>query len=196
MEWQSFSQDIVTATEYAVSSGYDNISLLGIRHGALHALDVSTQIKSLKRILFWQPVTNGKMALTQFLRIRIAASLSRNEEAESVADFENMAANDQAVEVAGYDLSPSYFYSLQNAKLDHHFEINHLPIGWFTSIASAERKPPRAEQNIKAKWQEAGASIDYFTIVAPPYWQVHERTLAPQLVDETIAYIKGVDANE
>ena len=110
--------------------------------------------------------------------------------------LKKMAANGQAVEVAGYDLSPDYFHRLKDAKLDNYFEITHFPVGWFTSIASAERKPPRAEQNIKTKWQEAGASIDSFTIVAPPYWQVHERTLAPQLVDETVTYIKGADANE
>ncbi len=64
-------------------------------------------------------------------------------------------------------------------------ESVNIPLTWLTTIASAERKPPRAEIGVISKWQEKRKSIHYQVIVDPPYWQVHERTLAPNLVKAT-----------
>lgn len=194
--WQQTIADMLTALEHLTSLGYKKISLLGIRLGALQALDLVEQFQGINRVILWQPITNGNMALTQFLRIRIAASLSRNEKAETIKDFDAMIEQGKPVEVAGYDLSPSYYHSIKTAKLSAENNYNQTPIAWFTTIASAERKAPKVEINTINKWRENGANIDYTVLVSPPYWQVHERTLAPDLVTATLAYIDGNKADE
>ncbi len=189
--WEQVCLDLVTAADYISNQGYKRISVLAIRLGALQLFDITEKISNLHRILLWQPITNGQVALTQFLRIRMAASLSRNEAPESMKDFEKIIAKDMHIEVAGYDLSPAFYESIKTSKLDKHISFNKVPIAWFTTIASAERKAPKVEINLIEQWREQGADINYFVIIAPPYWQVHERTLAPQLVDSTVNYILG-----
>lgn len=194
--WQQTIEDMLTALAHLTSLGYKKISLLGIRLGALQALDLVEKCQDIKRVILWQPVTNGNSALTQFLRIRIAASLSRNEKAETIKDFDAMIDQNIPVEVAGYDLSPSFYHSIKAAKLSTEKNYNQIPIAWFTTIASVERKAPKVEINTINKWRENGANIDYSVIISPPYWQVHERTLAPDLITATLAYIDGYNSDE
>ena len=196
LNWQQLGEDLLTTVEHAKAEGYEQLVLLGIRLGALTVSEIAAKSEHIHKVVFWQPVVNGKVALTQLLRIRIAASLGRDEEGGSVKEFEQMSADGKIVEVSGYELSPDLFTGIQSAKLDDAMSQLDVPVEWFTAVASAERKPPRAELSAIAKWQEKGKSISHNVVVGPPYWQVHERTLAPELVKQTVAVLTGrQDAN-
>ena len=125
------------------------------------------------------------------MRLKIAGSLNRDENAGSTKDFEKQVEQGQSIEVTGYEISPGLFRGIKGARLDQFLQFTEVPIAWFTSIASADRKPPRAESRLLQQWRENGASIDYTIVVDPPYWQVHERTLALELVAATVDYISG-----
>ena len=189
--WDQTCNDLLTATEYVSQLGYKKISILGIRLGVLQAMQVAESVPDLHRLLFWQPVISGQAALTQFLRIRIAASLSRDETAGTTKEFEELVNRGECVEVSGYELSPGMFKGMKNAKLEAYSDFTKARVGWFTAIASEERKPPRVESIAIEKWRKKGANIDYSIVVGPPYWQVHERTLAPGLITATVDYITG-----
>ena len=190
-DWDGWTRDIVAACEYAMELGYTRISLLGIRLGALLALNAAADMASLHRIVLWQPVISGKTSLTQFMRIRIAASLERDEDGGSVGDFEKSINEGKPVQVAGYDVSPALYTGIKTAHFDSHLEFHKSPIAWFNTLASEDRKTPRIETDFLKKWREQGADIHHETVIGPSYWAVHERTLAPALVKATARHIAG-----
>jgi exosortase A-associated hydrolase 2 len=195
-DWDQWKKDGVSATDYAIQLGYKHISFLAIRLGALLAMEAAPYIDNLKRIVLWQPVTNGKATLNQFLRIKIAASIGRDEKAETTAHLEELLNEGKNIEVAGYDDSPSLFKGIQSAHINNHLETTSIPISWFTVLASAERKTPRGDLQAIEKWQGQGAKIDHETVIGPAFWQAHERTLAPALITATMEYIKGSSTHE
>ncbi len=195
-DWDQWKKDVVSATDYAKQLGYKHISFLAIRLGALLAMEATPYIDKLKRIVLWQPVTNGKATLNQFLRIKIAASIGRDEKAETTAHLEELLNEGKNIEVAGYDVSPSLFKGIQSAHINNHLETTSIPIAWFTVLASAERKTPRGDLQAIEKWQGQGTKIDHKTIIGPAFWQAHERTLVPDLITATMEYIKGSSTHE
>ena len=188
-DWEQGKKDLLAGISYAEKLGFKKISIIGVRLGALQAMQILTEIKTLKRLILWQPVINGQTALTQFLRIKIAASIGRNEAPGTINDFDAQIDNGESIEVAGYDVSPGLYSGMKAARFDDHIEFCSVPVGWFSTLASKDRKTPRAEINMIEKWQKNGATVNHRVVYGPSYWQVHERTLVPGLIDATVKYI-------
>ncbi len=189
--WDQNCQDLKTAFEYAHTLGYSHVSLLGVRLGALQVMQILPKLENVNRLVFWQPVINGQAALTQFLRIKIAASIGRNEKAETIGDFEKQIEQGNYLSVAGYDMSPELFKAMKEAKFLGNIETCSIPVAWFTTLTSADRKTPRSDLVLIDQWRAQGAKIDHMEIIGPPFWQAHERTLIPELVDATVKYVAG-----
>ncbi len=195
-DWQTWKQDLVAAAQYSNKLGYEKITLLGIRLGALLASAVAAEIKALKRMVFWQPVSSGKVTLNQFLRLKIAASIARDEDAGTTAQLEEEIKRGHSIQVAGYDMSPGLFTGIRDATLENDMNFNDIPIAWFSILASADRKVPRSDLKSIESLRSSGANIDHHTLVAPAFWQAHERTLAPELVSASLDYLLGSDRGE
>lgn len=191
--WEQSCRDLITGIEYAKILGYQQVSLLGVRLGALQAIRVASEVKEIKRLIMWQPVINGQAALTQFLRIKIAASINRNEKPGKIKDFEAQIDRNENLSVAGYDMSANYFKGIRSANFNNYIEFNSSPICWFTILGSADRKTPQGDLKLIEKWRKNGAVIDHREIIGSSFWQAHERTLVPELIDETIEYVTGAD---
>ena len=189
--WEQWINDTVSACDHATHLGYNQQSMLGIRLGALLAAAAAAKCDHLQQLIFWQPVTSGKVALNQFLRIKIAASIGREEEAGTTAQFEEQLAGGNSIEVAGYDVSPELYYGIQSAHMNNHMSLTCTPIHWFTVLASEERKTPRGDIQVMEKWRENGARVSHQTVIGPAFWQAHERTLAPDLITATAAHLAG-----
>ena len=106
-------------------------------------------------------------------------------------DFEKQIEEGNALQVAGYDVSPALYKGIQEAHLDTHVEFSDVPIAWFNTLASEDRKTPRVELGFLEKWRANGADIKHSTVIGPSYWAVHERTLAPALVAATVDHVAG-----
>lgn len=194
--WEQWIQDTIDATHYARQLGYQKISFLAVRLGALLAMAAAPAIDNLHRMIFWQPVINGKASLNQFLRIKIAASMGRDEKAETTSHLEALLKEGKNIEVAGYDVSPELFNGIQAAHYNNHLDSLSCPVSWFTVLASAERKTPRGDMQAIEKWRDQGVQIDHQTVIGPAFWQAHERTLAPELITATINYLNGSTTHE
>jgi len=195
-DWQTWKQDIIGAAEYSNQLGYEKVTLLGIRLGALLASAVATEVKALKRLVFWQPVCSGKVTLNQFLRLKIAASIARDEDAGTTAQLEEEIDKGHSIQVAGYDMSPDLFKGIHGATLGNDINFANIPIAWFSILASAERKVPRSDLKAMESLRSSGATIDHHTVIAPAFWQAHERTLAPELVNPSLNYLLGSSPSE
>lgn len=188
-DWEQGNKDLLTGIAYADRLGFKKISIVGVRLGALQALQIQAEIPNLYRLILWQPVINGQSALTQFLRIKIAASIGRNETPGTITDFDAQIEKGESIEVAGYDVSPGLYSGMKVSRFEDYIDSCSVPVGWFTTLTSKDRKTPRAESNMIAKWQKNGAIVNHRIVYGPSYWQVHERTLVPGLVDATVNYI-------
>lgn len=182
--WDQWIDDTVTAIGYARELGYARLSLLGIRLGALLA-QAAAVLSPVEHMVFWQPVVSGKVTMNQFLRLKVAASIGRDEEATSTAALEKELADGNSIQVAGYDVSPGLFDGIKNAHLNQHVNELNLPVDWFTVLASEERKTPRGDRSAIEKWNGAGARVRHHEVIGLSFWQAHERTLAPALVEAT-----------
>ncbi|MFV0277720.1 MAG: hydrolase 2, exosortase A system-associated [Parahaliea sp.] len=183
--WEQWVADTQSAMAHARHSGYERIELLGIRLGALLALEALAGQPPVSGLVFWQPVISGKAILNQFLRLKIAASIGRDEAAGSTQEFEDMIERGEHLQVAGYDVSPGLFKGIQSAHIDQHLQHLDPPLAWFSILASAERKVPRPELAVVEQLIARGGNIAHQTLVAAPFWQAHERTLAPELIEPT-----------
>lgn len=194
-EWETSCSDLLTGVAYAEELGFKRISILGVRLGALQALKIAPQIKQLNRIILWQPVISGLSALTQFLRIKIAASIGRNETPGTISDFDMQIERGECLEVAGYDISPGLYKGIKNARLDDNIATCTVPIQWFSTLPSEGRTTPKAELNFIEKWKSKGVNLDHSVVYGPSYWQVHERALAPELIEATINFIRNKESS-
>ncbi|MCB1667824.1 MAG: hydrolase 2, exosortase A system-associated [Pseudomonadales bacterium] len=193
-DWNGWVSDSITAIHYAAELGYNKISLLGIRLGALLALAAMPSVNNVSHLLLWQPVYNGKATLTQFLRLKIAAAMARGEDGITTAQLEDEINQGSSIQIAGYDVSPGLFKGIQQAHINHHFDAIPASVSWFTVLPSADKKAPRADLQTIEKWRSKGVQINHQNIVGPAFWQAHERTLAPDLVPATLAAVIGGEA--
>jgi exosortase A-associated hydrolase 1 len=62
---------------------------------------------------------------------------------------------------------------------------------WFEITPSAVANVPRATSAFVENVRATNASIDFRVVVGPSFWQVHERELAPSLIEETTRAVES-----
>lgn len=159
---------------------------VALRTGALLAA-AANRANPARHLLLWSPVTNGDQFLTQFLRIRVAEGLGRNEAArESTKDLKARLDAGETLEIGGYDLTPAVARWLADAKL----AALAPPADTTASILDiqSEGLSPAAER-LRDAWGCAAAAV-----AAPQFWSLLEPEPAPALLDATLAALdSGAD---
>lgn len=195
VDWPAIREDVTLAAHHAIGElGYGRVVLLGVRLGAIVALEVAVAVQAQGRaaagVALWQPVLSGRRAITHLFRIRIASSVGREEKALTVKEYEALSAAGESIEVAGYLYTPRLIAGIGGASLDAAIADVTAPIGWITAVAGEAVPPPIPEVNAVEKWRGEGKSIDFRAVVGPPYWQSPaDRTLAPEVVGATADWL-------
>ncbi|MFT7724538.1 MAG: hydrolase 2, exosortase A system-associated [Roseateles sp.] len=134
--------------------------------------------------LFWQPMTSGKLALQQFLRLKLAAEMAGGAGKGLMEQMKGDLAAGRAVEIAGYSLGAPLAAGLEAARL--------APAGTPGRVEWLELGPredaaltPASEQAVKA-WQGAGWAVRAQSVTGPGFWATSEIELAPALIDRTV----------
>jgi exosortase A-associated hydrolase 2 len=185
--WETWRSDCQRATDWLASQGYQRISFLGLRLGALLALDATVQSHiSLDRVVLWQPVLRGDQMMTQFLRLRLAAELAGGARSgEGTADIRKQLAANKTVEIAGYDLHHHLVAAIDRLKLVDLGIASRAPIDWIDVVTGAGQTVSPAQEQVFARWRQAGRAFAHHTVQAEPFWALQETTLAPALVART-----------
>ncbi len=134
--WEIWLQNIDTAIVWLNQQGLKMITLWGLRSGALLAMNfVNHYPNRVKRLISWQPVLNGEVFVTQFLRLRVAAAMmNNNAPREKTIDLKKQLLEGKKIEVAGYWLNSDLIKSLialRAEALDLHGienDVSDLPI--------------------------------------------------------------------
>ncbi|HEY8876280.1 MAG TPA: hydrolase 2, exosortase A system-associated [Roseateles sp.] len=155
--------------------------LWGLRAGCLlAAADWGRPVNQ----LFWQPMTSGKLALQQFLRLKLAAEMAGGASKGLMETMKSELAAGRPVEIAGYQLGAGLASGLEAARL--------APAGtpgrvvWLElSTREDAALTPVSEQAIKT-WQDAGWTVRAELLPGPGFWATSEIETAPALIERTV----------
>jgi exosortase A-associated hydrolase 1/exosortase A-associated hydrolase 2 len=183
-DWTVWKADLQTGIDWLRQHGQGCSSLWGLRLGALMATQLAHEDAQIRRLLLWQPVLNGKTFYTQFLRIRIAAELNLPDRVKSTNELRERTARGESIEVSGYRIGPRLAQQLDDAVVDDS-AFSRVETHWFEVLQSAESVvAPAALQTIE-RLRGTGAAVQLGTPIGPAFWHVHERELAPALLNDT-----------
>ncbi len=185
--WNIWKNDIRKAAEWLRDKGVGHLSLLGLRLGSLLALDVARELPEFfERIVLWHPVTNGEIMLTQFLRLRFAASMmDSSSEKESTKSLRLALTEGQVIEVAGYDIAPELANAIDALHINS-FAPSRLPtLHWLEVVASKERPLTPTSRLAIDNFQKNKNHVNSIPIVGEPFWLTPEISLVPELLEIT-----------
>ena len=130
------------------------MTLVGLRLGALLALDAAADVPSVDRVFLWQPVLRGDQMMTQFLRLRLAADLAGAKAGgESTATMRARLGAGESLEIAGYEVAPALAQSIDSLRLDELGDRCARPIEWI-AVEGPAATPSSASEKILEGWRE------------------------------------------
>jgi exosortase A-associated hydrolase 2 len=186
--WEIWRQDVRAAGDWLAARGRRRIGLWGLRLGATLAADAAAaEPGRFDRLILWQPVGNGESALTQFLRIRVAAAMAGGA-AETTQALRKSLAAGQPVEVAGYTLHPELAAAIDGLRLAPLGPRCQAPISWLELAGDAAAALTPAARRVADEWRAAGVRLAIDTVVGEPFWSTPEITVAPALLAATLRH--------
>ncbi len=191
-DWSIWCADVAAAADWLRRGGERPVDLMGLRFGGLLAAAVAGALPGVGRLVLWNPVTSGEAMLTQFLRIRLAASLGEADDgdaagAEDTRALRRRLAEGERVDVAGYPIAKPLAAALDGARLGDATLPPGVAVDWFELLRDAGRAVPRASQRVAEAWTAAGVPVAMHTVVGEPFWSLPEITVAPALIQATRA---------
>lgn len=189
--WSLWQEDIRLAASWLRDRTNSPLWLWGLRSGCLLAADVACTLDEEPRLIFWQPVTNGRQHLQQFLRLKMAGELLSGEHRGLVAGLREQLAAGTTVEVAGYTLNPTLAAAVEAAELSPCPRPGRL--AWL-EIGGRQENPnlsPAATKSLTA-WQAAGFRTTQAAVGGPSFWQTAEIEEAPDLIAATLAHLEAL----
>jgi exosortase A-associated hydrolase 2 len=192
--WAGWLADVDAAWGWLEARASGRTCLWSLRAGGLLLADWIRTRGVAAPWLLWQPVTDGRQHLTQFLRLKGVSQMLEEADAKAaMVAVRNALEGGQVVEVAGYALSPALVDGLQAATLD-------LPESYRGRIAALEVTPPDrgdispALRRLAERWRGQGLAV---TVAAHPgtaFWQTQEIETCPALIDASVAVLRDLAA--
>ena len=186
--WSTWVQDVVLASQRALSLSPAPLWLWGLRAGCLVASEAAQQLETPTNFIFWAPPANGSLLLQQFLRLKLAGDMIGGGAKGGMEALKQQLTSGETVEIAGYQLAPALANGLGAATLAAPRQTGRLL--WL----EVSNKPdatitPAANKTITA-WKNAGAQVQSQVVSGPAFWQTTEIELAPALEEATLTAIE------
>ena len=151
VRWAGWMADLEAGATWLSARMDAPLYLLGLRMGALLALDLARSRAGVSGIVLWQPLASGDAFITQLLRLKLAGSmaLADGAPAPSTSALRAALAGGETLEIGGYEITGALAGDL--AALDLRALAPTIPVHWFDMVADAERPlPPAAARTIDA----------------------------------------------
>ena len=189
--WSAWLNDICAAKNWLQAQPGGGLkAIIGVRLGAILAAEATVRLGlAAVALIFWQPVLDGKIHLSQFLRVRMAAQLDRTDlPKETTATLRHQLATEQVVEVAGYEIHPELARAIDTARLLDHKLNDGVNVLWLENASPDKSEISTISMNAVNSWKSAGVNVDALAYAGPGFWQVHERVITPPLIEKTSAW--------
>jgi len=190
--WETWRDDVSAAVAWLETWGRDRIGLLGVRLGGLLAMEVAAANQGrVDRAILWQPVARGERMLTQFLRLRVAASMGGSAAQETTTSLRETFASGQSTQIAGYEVAPELAAALDSADIAAHGPAAGVPVDWIEVVADAGRPVSPASRRVVDQWTDAGVPVAAATVPGDAFWSIQETTLVPELLEATTECLRA-----
>ena len=192
--WNIWKQDVALGCRWLEARLAMPVTLWGLRLGATLALDYARDVAHpLRGMLLWQPVTNGRVFLTQFLRLlgaRAMVSDGGGAKPAGTGELRTALLGGTMLEVAGYELSPELAAAIDALDVAS-MAPGACPVAWFETASSADRPLPPALTRLLDSWRAGGADVGLQRVLCAPFWATQEIEEAPALLDATVSVLSG-----
>lgn len=187
--WSVWRNDARLAHDWLQAKTAQAITLWGLRTGALLAADIAQNL-NVQALLLWQPVTDGSLFLTQFLRIKLASEmLSDGQSKSGTKDLLAQLNAGQGVEVGGNMLSPSMARELGALKLTAMTPA--CPVTWLEVGATSGPQLSPAGQLVADTLRAMGIPMHTQTVSGEAFWVTQEISECPLLIDASLAHLNA-----
>lgn len=183
--WDQWLADLRAGLDWLRRHGQGCSSLWGLRLGAVLASQLAAADPAIDRLLLWQPVLDGKAFFTQFLRIRIAADMNLPDRVKTTGEWRQRLAGGESAEISGYRIGPALAQQIDAARFDAGALRQGTALSWFEVVPEAGAEMAPASAQAIERLRGGGARIDAEVVTGPAFWHVHERELAPALIEAT-----------
>lgn len=188
--WSLWLDNLRLGVEWLQREAGGCLALHGIRLGVPLALEAVAQGLAVPLVVAWQPVTEGKLYLTQFLRIRLAANMDRADlPKETTSTMRAQMATGASIEVAGYEIHPELAGAIERISLKAAPPAPAVRVGWFEKASGDDLALPENISGLLDSWRQAGSLVDGVAFNGPAFWALHDRFLAPDLLHKTLAWM-------
>lgn len=189
--WQGWTADALQACEWLrAHPGAAPLWLWGLRAGALLAVEAARALSVPCNLLLWQPPASGAAVLQQFLRLRLAEGLAQGQAGALMKTLRAQLDAGQAVEAAGYAMSPALAHGLQSATL-----VPPPPcagrLAWLELGGTEPGAPSPGAQPLLDAWRSGGWQVRAQRVPGPAFWATAETETAPALLRATLQALHG-----
>jgi len=191
-DWDGWCDDLVSTACWCEQHAGPVTGLLAIRLGCALACAerVRAALPSLRRVVLWQPVLDGKRFLSQFLRLRVAAAMAAGTQ-ESAGELRRRLGEGKPLEVAGYPLSPRLADDLEKVAPPARLPAPPAETLW-AEVASGEGATLTAASVAAVeRYRVAGALVETEVVPGEPFWSSTEIVVNEALVARTEAFLAG-----
>jgi exosortase A-associated hydrolase 2 len=190
--WACWIQDLARAASWAAEEGWPIEGLLCVRLGCLLGAKVAQEaLRGVQRTVFWQPVVDGGKFVTQFLRLRVAASMMAATR-ESVSGLRQTLRDGRCVEVAGYELSPKLAMELEGLRLADGLGTHLGVLHWMEVTRDLQGSTAPASETCLGIARARPLETIFRTVTGEPFWASTETVRIPELVESTVEVLAGI----
>jgi hypothetical protein len=111
--------------------------------------------------------------------------MDSNRAKESTRELREKLRTGDAVEVAGYQLSPQLFRSIEELQLVSLGSPSSPTIHWLEVVSTKGSPLPLANQRVFEMWRKSGVPVSITSVVGEAFWATPEITVAPELIHAT-----------
>jgi len=187
-DWQTWRDDVRgIAARFDWPRAPGRRAVLAVRSGLLlaPALDLAGAA-----LVAWQPVLNGDRYLQQFLRTRVMAAKFAGR-SESVKELLERFRGGEALEVAGYTLSPALALALAAARVDESDFADLSATTLLECKPQAGGQPSAPVAALAEALRAHGHSAVAEVLAAEAFWSTQEISAPDVVVTRTVAALTG-----
>jgi exosortase A-associated hydrolase 2 len=194
--WEIWKQDLAAAMKWMEDRHRAPVGLWGLRLGAMLAMDFAMEpAGGVNRLVLWQPVINGELFLTQFMRTKLASEMLVGGDGKTggTKEMRTVMAAGESLEVAGYELAPALAASIDRMDAAN-LAVSGCPVDWFELASEPGRPLPPAAARIVTAWEKRGVDLNMHIVPGTAFWSTQEITDCPALLTSTIGVVDEVRA--
>lgn len=191
--WELWLDNVRQARAWLDNKPGGCLALLGVRLGVPLAFESVAGETHAPAVVAWQPVIDGKLYLTQFMRMRIAGNMDRTDIPKETSNTLRASLSEgKSIEIAGYEIHPEMATALDKMRLASLSPSNGVPVAWFEKGNGEELEISPASRQLLDAWKQAGTQVTVESFDGPAFWALHDRFTAPELIQKTSSWVQAL----